>query len=161
MEKIDVPASSSGNVTVWLWRRLPHPDTLVPGGPEIDFGIQTEDVVVLGEAKWLSTIGGKQGAKRDKDQIVLMKEFMEKYGKAIFGDVSTFVILMVVPCVGMIRKREERREGLTIFFREIPWVWLCSIEEHPCCEELPRYLAWNGTTPSSMTRNCHVDSHQL
>lgn len=40
------------------------------------------------------------------------------------------------------RKREERREGLTIFFREIPWVWLCSIEEHPCCEELPRYLAW-------------------
>jgi hypothetical protein len=42
-------------VNVWLWRRLPHPDTLVSGGPEIDFGIQTEHVVILGEAKWLSS----------------------------------------------------------------------------------------------------------
>jgi hypothetical protein len=142
LETIDVPVSSVGDVSVWLWRRLAHPDTLVPGGPEIDFGIRTEDLVVLGEAKWLSAVGGKQGKKRDKDQIVLRKEFIEKYGKAVFGDVSTFVILMVAPRIGMICKREERREGLTIFFREIPWEWLCSIDEHPCREELPGYLAW-------------------
>lgn len=35
-------------VSIWLWRRLPHPDNLVPGGPEIDFGIQTMDTLVLG-----------------------------------------------------------------------------------------------------------------
>jgi hypothetical protein len=142
LDKIDVPVSSLENVTIWLWRRLAHPDNLVPGGPEIDFGIQTEDLVVLGEAKWLSAVGGKQGKERDKDQIILRKEFIEKYGKAVFGNVSNFMILMVAPRIGVIRKREERKAGLTIFFREIPWEWLCSIEEHPCREELPRYLKW-------------------
>ena len=29
-----------------------HPDTLVPGGPEIDFGVQTDDLILAGEAKW-------------------------------------------------------------------------------------------------------------
>lgn len=72
LDTIKVPVSSVGDVSVRLWRRLAHPDTLVPGGPEIDFGIRTEDLVVLGEAKWLSAVGGKQGKKRDKDQIVFV-----------------------------------------------------------------------------------------
>lgn len=52
---------------IWLWRRLPHPDTLVPGGPEIDFGVQTERVLFLGEAKWRSSIGAARGADGSKD----------------------------------------------------------------------------------------------
>ncbi len=52
---IDVQGSSL-NALVWLWRRIPHPDDLVPGGPEIDFGIQTDDVFLLGEAKWRSSV---------------------------------------------------------------------------------------------------------
>ncbi len=31
---IDVPCDPFETATVWLWRRLPHPDTLVPGGPD-------------------------------------------------------------------------------------------------------------------------------
>jgi hypothetical protein len=36
----------------------------VPGGPEIDFGIQTDALFLLGEAKWRSRVGAFQGAKR-------------------------------------------------------------------------------------------------
>jgi len=61
---IDVRGSSS-DASVWLWRRIPHPDDLVPGGPEIDFGIQTGDVFLLGEAKWRSPVAAAQGVSRD------------------------------------------------------------------------------------------------
>ena len=46
-------------------RGIPHPDTLVPGGPEIDFGIQTADTLILGEAKWLSGVGRLQGVAKE------------------------------------------------------------------------------------------------
>ena len=45
----------SRSVEICLWRRVPHPDTLTPGGPEMDFLIQTTDTVILGEAKWRSS----------------------------------------------------------------------------------------------------------
>jgi hypothetical protein len=64
LELINVPHESTGHAHVWLWRRLPHPDTLVPGGPEIDFGIQTDALFLLGEAKWRSRVGAFQGAQR-------------------------------------------------------------------------------------------------
>ena len=54
---IAVPSGPISAANVWLWRRQPHPDTLVSGGPEVDFGIQTDEVFILGEAKWLSSIG--------------------------------------------------------------------------------------------------------
>jgi hypothetical protein len=59
---------------------LAHPDTLVSGGPEIDFGIHTDDVFLLGEAKWRSPLGEAQGVHRDKDQLTLRREFCQKYG---------------------------------------------------------------------------------
>ena len=62
--KIKSPKTRKTNI--FLWRRIPHPDTLVPGGPEIDFGILTEDTVVLGESKWRSKVAEKQGKKGDK-----------------------------------------------------------------------------------------------
>ena len=58
-----------------LWRRLPHPETLVAGGPEIDFLIHTNDTLVLGEAKWKSSIGAKQGKNKDRNQIELRLDF--------------------------------------------------------------------------------------
>jgi hypothetical protein len=52
---------SVSNARIWLWRRLPHPDTRVSGGPEINFGIQTADALILGESKWCSAFGARQG----------------------------------------------------------------------------------------------------
>lgn len=142
LDYIKVPITSIGKTTIWLWRRLAHPETLVPGGPEIDFGIQTGSIVVLGEAKWLSGIGEKQGMGKNKDQLTLRREFIETYGPAVFREASDFVLLMVAPIMGMIDRREVRPKGRTIYFREIPWDWLCSLEGHPCGEELIQYLKW-------------------
>jgi hypothetical protein len=93
LEQIGVSVTKPRTAVVWLWRRLPHPDTLVPGGPEIDFGIQTEDVFVLGEAKWLSGIGAGQGAGRDQNQIQLRNAFCEKYGRRLLPNCKVFVVL--------------------------------------------------------------------
>jgi hypothetical protein len=57
------------SILIDLWRRIPHPDKLVPGGPEIDVVLQSEKVVVYCEAKWMSKVSGKQGKAEDKDQI--------------------------------------------------------------------------------------------
>ena len=73
---IDLPDSDCANAEIFLWRRIPHPDTLVSGGPEIDVGITTSNTVILCEAKWLSGIGAAQGKARDKDQIQLRGEFL-------------------------------------------------------------------------------------
>ena len=71
LKLIDVPSGPISTANIWLWRRLPHPDTLVPGGPEVDFGVQTDEVFLLGEAKWLSPIGAGQGVEHDKNQVTL------------------------------------------------------------------------------------------
>ena len=41
LELIDVPCEKF-KASVWLWRRLPHPETLVPGAVQTDFGVQTD-----------------------------------------------------------------------------------------------------------------------
>src|SRR5262249_55105124 len=40
---ICIPVEEVDQCVIWLWRRIAHPDTLVSGGPEIDFGIQCKD----------------------------------------------------------------------------------------------------------------------
>jgi hypothetical protein len=106
LDLIDINGSSR-NAIVWLWRRLPHSDTLVLGGPEIDFGIQTDDVFLLGEAKWRSSVGTGQGVHRNKDQMALRKEFCRKYGSKLLGGIGRFVVL------GVSRKGESRSTRTT------------------------------------------------
>jgi len=40
-----LPHLQIDDVEIFLWRRVPHPDTLVPGGPEIDIGISTANAL--------------------------------------------------------------------------------------------------------------------
>jgi len=47
---LNISDAVSTNAVIFLWRRIPHPDTLVAGGPEIDFGIITDNALILGEA---------------------------------------------------------------------------------------------------------------
>lgn len=72
---------------VWLWRRLPHPDTLVPGGPEVDFGIQAAKTLLLGEAKWRSSVGTAKGVDGSRDQVQFRVEFCEKYGDRLYSGI--------------------------------------------------------------------------
>ena len=43
---------SPSHPSIFLWRRFPHAETLVPGGSEIDFGIITDDTM-----KWSTNSG--------------------------------------------------------------------------------------------------------
>src|ERR1700733_5260040 len=69
--------SSPSKATVWLWRRLPHPDSLVPGGSEIDFVKKDTTEFLIREAKWRSAVNERQGLGRDKSQITLRQEFCQ------------------------------------------------------------------------------------
>jgi hypothetical protein len=130
------------NARIWLWRRLPHPDTLVPGGPEIDFGVQTDDVFLLGEAKWRSSVGAAQGVNRDKDQVTLRREFCQKYGPRLLPTVRHFVVLGVSWKGGITTQVQSESAGVCLYARDCTWRAVAEVSSHPCDEELRRYLEW-------------------
>jgi hypothetical protein len=128
--KLNVDCSIK-DVNISLWRRIPHPDTLVSGGPEIDFIIQSEKVVLLGEAKWLSGISVNQGKKKNKDQIELRKEFLEKYSSIIFPNLDIANVL----CLSFNPSNHKSALNLT-------WHDLIYAKIHPLGDELIRYYEW-------------------
>ena len=135
---------SSNDAHVWLWRRLPHPDTLVSGGPEIDFGIQTDDVFLLGEAKWRSPVGRGQGVKRDKTQMMLRQEFCRKYGARILSGTVRFVVLGVSWNGGIAVRADSEVDRITLHVRDTTWEALARLRTHPCAEEVQQYLHWKS-----------------
>jgi hypothetical protein len=139
---LGLPPSSPETANLWLWRRIPHPDTLVSGGPEIDFGIQTENLVIFGEAKWLSKIRGAQGKAQDKDQIILRNEFFEKYGRQIFGNIVHYVVLGISFHGGMLENKDTKLGHAVLYQRDTTWASVCGIDEHPLRNELENYLNW-------------------
>ena len=141
LKMITVPGTAR-NAHIWLWRRLPHPDTLVPGGPEIDFGVQTDDVFLLGEAKWRSSVGAAQGVNRDKDQVTLRREFCEKYGRRLLPSVRHFVVLGVSWKGGVTVDAQSESDGVGLYSRDTTWQAVSAIASHPCHDELRSYLHW-------------------
>lgn len=133
------PVSSA---RIWLWRRLPHPDSRVSGGPEIDFGIQTGDTLILGESKWRSGLGANQGKDRDKDQIQLRAEYCIKHGAAIFPDVTQFIVLAVGCGTSLLTDVHRSLAGAKVLVHEITWEKLGSLTANPFAEEFRAQLAW-------------------
>ncbi len=72
-----------------LWTKIAHPDTAGLGGPELDFLIIGDKVVLFGESKWKSEISQNQGKDKNKDQLQLRVEFLQKYGKKIFPNMNS------------------------------------------------------------------------
>jgi hypothetical protein len=139
---IGVPCDPFEAATVWLWRRLPHPDTLVPGGPEIDFGIQTDTLFLLGEAKWLSPVSANQGVLGDTDQLTLRREFCDKYGRRLLPTCRRFVVLGVSPEGGMVPHGDTTADGVTLHGRDTTWEAVIGLDSHPLRQELGAYLDW-------------------
>jgi hypothetical protein len=142
MNLMGIPSPPITEANIWLWRRVPHPETLVSGGPEIDFGIQTDNTVIFGEAKWLSPIGAAQGKNRDKTQITLRNEFFEKYGELIWGDVKRYILLGLSLLGGMVENKEINLGHASLYQRDMTWAAACGINEHPLKDELEKYLKW-------------------
>jgi hypothetical protein len=137
-------AGSSENANIWLWRRLPHPDKLVSGGPEIDFGIQTDDLFLLGEAKWRSSVGTGQGVGRDKDQLTLRREFCQKYGSRLLPSVRRFVVLGVSWKGSMLATADTQVDDVSLHMRDTSWELIAGLGSHPCSEELRHYIRWKA-----------------
>jgi hypothetical protein len=135
---LNLPGLETRDAEVFLWRRVPHPDTLVPGGPEIDVGISTANALILGEAKWQSGVGAAQGKMKDKDQIQLRGEFLKKYGPSLFPNHSIFVVLGISLFPGAFK--DTTPEG--ILFRSTTWDKVCSLASHPHAQEVGRYYIW-------------------
>lgn len=138
LKLLDLPGLKTDDAEIFLWRRVPHPDTLVPGGPEIDVGISTSNALILGEAKWQSGVGKAQGKMRDKDQIQLRGEFLKKYGSRLFPNRSAFVVLGI----SLFADAFEDTTPEDITFRATTWERICSLASHPHAEELWRYFKW-------------------
>jgi hypothetical protein len=132
---IGVPSGPVVRANVWLWRRLPHPDTLVPGGPEIDFGVQTPEVFLLGETKWLSSVAPRQGVRGDKDQIALRREFCEKYGRRLVAGCERFVVLGVSIHGRLVSWADAEAEGIALHARDVTWKQLADLDAHPYSDE--------------------------
>lgn len=135
---LELPAVQTDDPEVFLWRRVPHPDTLVPGSPEIDVGISTTNALILCEAKWQSGVGTAQGKMKDKDQIQLRGEFLKKYGSRLFPNHIEFIVLGISLFANGFQ--DTTPEGIT--FRSTTWERICSMASHPHAEELGRYFEW-------------------
>lgn len=123
--------------TVSLWRRIPHPDTHVPGGPELDALIQGDSFVVFVEAKWCSPEGSSQGKQHDKGQLQLREEFLAKLGRQFFGNVQ-FGVLAVSLNGNLVM---SSRSG-SIPCWNITWAKLCTCPYHPAQPEVEDFYKW-------------------
>ena len=123
---------------IFLWRRIPHPDTLVSGGPEIDFGILTKSTLLLGEAKWKSSVGTAQGKNKDKNQIQLRVEFLQKYASRLYPSATQFVVLGV----GLNNDVTKDYSDNAVKCIGTTWRDVCCLASHPNHHELLKYLAW-------------------
>jgi len=137
LKRIELPANEK-DCTIELWRRIPHPDTQGMGGPEIDFFVQGDRTIIVGEAKWRSGEGSGQGLCGNKSQLQLRREFCDGVARHIFREFR-FVIVNVVwhspfvtdsPC------------DSPITMRTIAWSDLASWSEHPNTTEFRLYYEW-------------------
>lgn len=122
-----------------LWRRIPHPDKPVSGGPELDFSLIGDQVVIFGEVKWLSGEGLGQGVLRDKGQLQLRREFLERYAKSLFA-VNHALVLQVLLNPPALEGMSQKPQGVES--RAINWATLAEWAGHPLQEEFKRYYTW-------------------
>lgn len=131
--------TGSERASIDLWRRVPHPDKSLPGGPELDFVIDGERCVVFGEVKWMSGEGRGQGTLKDKGQMQLRRDFFAKYGTAIYGE-RGFVVLGVALAGALEASAPENTDSLVT--SSVTWDTLAEYAGHPKAEEFVRYLKW-------------------
>jgi len=105
---------------------------------------------IIGEAKWLSSVGSAQGVNRDKDQIILRREFCEKYGRRLLPSCRHFVILGVSPKGGIAPNITTETEGVQIWSRDTTWEAISRLDSHPVADKVQAYLAWKSKNSRKM-----------
>lgn len=155
MQLLNIPDTDMDALEIFLWRRIPHPDTLVSGGPEIDVGILSENAIILVEAKWQSAVGARQGKMRNKDQIQLRGEFLQKYGRQVFPSRKIHAVVGVSLFANAFSGMTP--DGVT--FRTTTWDKVCDLVSHPQAEELKRYLKWKTELTKASNKRMQPTSY--
>jgi len=124
--------------TVALWRRIPHPDSLGSGGPELDLLIVGDKFAVVVESKWRSGEGRWQGSTGNQSQLQLRQHFLEKCGASLFDNRQLLVLYVIL---------DSSQRPLSDVESEFPvmsleWADLCEWDGHPSSDEFRRYYEW-------------------
>lgn len=131
-----LPATES-SADASLWRRIPHPDKPVSGGPEIDFLLVGSGTVVLGEAKWRSSEGTGQGVDRNKGQLQLREEFAGVLGSRIFPGFRFVVVMM-----SLVQSTPTQPQQGPVQSVAMSWADLTTFDGHPQHAEFAKYYRW-------------------
>jgi uncharacterized protein YlbG (UPF0298 family) len=124
--------SHSDEYSIDLWRRVKHPETgMAVNGPQIDFLIEGDDAVIIGESKWGSGVDTRQGVNRDKHQLQLRIEYLQKYGEIDYPQKRSRKVLLI--------GNEKFLDGN---FEFISLDKICRQMNHPLGSELIKYYEW-------------------
>lgn len=120
-----------------LWRRVPHPDNLTPGGPEIDVLILTDKTVLLFEIKWRSAEGRWQGVDGRSTQMDLRDRFLTTLAPRIFPGRQPVLVYVVLDESQALPSRISE-----VSLHCIKWKELCCCGVHPFSDEILRFYDW-------------------
>ena len=128
-----------GDIAIWLWRRIPHPEKLESqGGPEIDFGLLSAATLILGEAKWNSALGKGQGVAGNRTQQDLRRAYCDELGCHALPEVQEFAMLGVGRNSDVLNSAEHGNTKV----KNVQWRDLLRFMPSPMASELDAYLAW-------------------
>jgi len=143
----------------WLWRRVPHPEKPDSnGGPEIDFGFQTSNTLVLGEAKWNSTLGKGQGIAGNRTQLYLRAKYCDELARRALPSVTRHIVLGVGRTANVFIGTDlEISTGATV--AQISWADVADAFPPDVARELRQYLAWKDrySTAATSRETSNVD----
>lgn len=127
---------------IWLWRRLPHPETLGSNGPELDFGVHVGRTLILGESKWHGTVSQGQGLGKDQNQIQIRLGFLRRSGRLLFPDVRRFIFLGLSIKGTLLEEETFHEDGIAFRQANLCWQDMLDIVPEEDLEAYARYLAW-------------------
>lgn len=140
-DRLELPGGNN-ECEITLWRRIPHPDTLVSGGPELDAILIGDKTVIIVEAKWKSSEGKGQGKSGTKTQLQLRNEWFAKYGRQTFGDRRMVILGVTAYDDDMVLPEPDAQ---WIEMAMLTWRDLTECDPHPHVEEYARYYRWKVT----------------
>jgi hypothetical protein len=145
LQLLDLTDVSPEHPEIALWRRVPHPDGLAPGGPEIDVTISTRNSLILCEAKWRSRVGVRQGKDKNKDQIQLRGEFLKDFAPRLCPSRTQFAVVGI----SLYPNAFDDTTPPGIHFRATTWEDVCALTTHPLGQEVARYFDWKKSHTKS------------
>lgn len=136
-KRLELPGPT--RITIWLWRRIPHPEKAdSTGGPEIDVGFQSDTALVLGEAKWNSKVSSRQGVQKNRTQLDLRLAFCSGLCARALPEFPNRVVLGIGRAGGTLNETL----GGSVRVANTTWRELLSLMPRDLVKPLTRYLDW-------------------